>query len=70
MKLYVVEGMIRCGHRVYNLQKHIIAESKSEARDTYKVEHPHAKVIAIECKYDVRRADGPYVIAQDFKKSS
>ena len=39
MKLYVVEGMIRCGHRVYSLQKYIIASSRSEARDTYKVEH-------------------------------
>ena len=69
MKLYVVEGMIRCGHRVYSLQKHIIAESRSEARDTYKVEHPHAKVITVEYKYDVCRADGPHVIAQDYRKN-
>lgn len=69
MKLFVVEGMIRCGHRVYNLQKHIIAESRSEARDTYKAEHPHAKVVTVEYKYDVCRVDGPYVIAQDYRKN-
>ena len=69
MKLYVVEGMIRCGHRVYSLQKYIIANSRSEAKDTYKVEHPHAKVITVEYKYDVCRVDGPHVIAQDYRKN-
>lgn len=70
MKLFVIDGMIRCGHRVYSLQKYIVAESKSEAKDTFKIEHPHAKIVTIEYKYDVRRVDGPHVIAQDFKKSS
>lgn len=53
-KLYAVEGMIRCGHRVYTLQKYIIASSKSEAIDAYKAEHPCAKGISVEYKYDVR----------------
>lgn len=69
MKLFRVNGMIRCGHRTFNLEKFIIADSKSEARDTYKAEHPHAKVITVEYKYDVNRVDGPHVIAQNFVKN-
>lgn len=69
MKLFIVDGMIRCGHRVYSLKKYIIAHSRSEARDTYKIEHPHAKVVTVAYKYDVSRADGPHVIAQEFNKN-
>lgn len=69
MKLFVVDGMIRCGHRVYGLKKYIIAHSKSEARDTYKVEHPHAKIVTVMCKYDVSRVNVPHVIAQEFNKN-
>ena len=69
MKLFVVDGMLRCGHLVYRLKKYIIARSKSEARDTYKIEHPNAKITAVMYEYDVSRAYGPYVIAQEFIKN-
>jgi hypothetical protein len=70
MKLFKVQGMIRCGHRTFILEKFIVADSRSEARDAYKVEHPHAKVTTVEYRYDVNRADGPHVIAQNFVKNS
>lgn len=69
MKLFRVHGLIRCGHRTFNLEKYIVADSRSEARDAYKVEHPHAKVTSVEYKYDLKCADSPHVIAQNFVKN-
>lgn len=70
MKLFVVEGFIRCGHRVYSLKKYIIARTKSEAKETYRLENPNAKMVTVEYRYEVQRKDGPYVIAQEFRKEA
>ena len=45
MKLWDVNGTIKCGHRLYNVQKFIVAETYSDAITMYQKEHPHAKCI-------------------------
>ena len=66
MKLFTVDGTIKCGRQTFNIRKYIIAESESEAEETYKNEHPTTREITVTYKYDVMRVNGPRIIAQEF----
>lgn len=48
MEMYRVEGRIKCGHRLFKLEKFIIAHSEEEAITIYRASRPDAKFIQSE----------------------
>lgn len=53
MKMYRVEGRIKCGHRLFKLEKFIIAHSAEEATAIYKASRPDAKLVQVEFRHRV-----------------
>lgn len=70
MKLWDVNGTIKCGHRLYNVQKFIVAETYSDAITMYQKEHPHAKCIKTYYKYDVAQPVDPTIIFTNLTKKA
>lgn len=70
MKLYDVNGIIQCGHRLYNVRKYVVANSLKEAYALFTVEHPHAKGITVQYKYELKDARGPHIIFTNLQKKS
>lgn len=68
MNLYDLNGAIRCGHRVYKVRKYIVAETAKQALDLFLVEHPHAKGIYIEYKYEVRAEKEAHIVFTNLQK--
>ena len=62
MKLYDVSGIIQCGHRLYNVQKYVVANSPKEAYTLFTAKHPHAKGTVVQYKYEIKDARDPHII--------
>ena len=45
MKKFLITGCVRCGHKIFNLEKHITAATAVEAVKTFKANFPNAKMI-------------------------
>lgn len=45
MKVFLITGVIRCGHKLYNLEKRIIANTAVDAIQTFREDYPSAKMI-------------------------
>ena len=48
MKKFLVTGYIRCGHKVFTLEKHIVAVTANDAIRVFKISFPNAKMIRSE----------------------
>ena len=53
MKMYRVEGCIKCGHRLYKLEKFIIAHDIEEAIAIYQASRPDAKLVKAEYRHRI-----------------
>ena len=53
MKMYDVNGVIKCGHRLFNLQKFIIAHDEAEAIAIFKACRPNAKMVRANYRHEV-----------------
>lgn len=69
MKLWDVNGTIKCGHRLYNVQKFIIADNAMDAVAMYRKEHPQAKCLQVHFKYELQKAE-PQIIFTNLRKKS
>ena len=45
MKKFLITGCVRCGHKVFNLEKRITAATAVDAVKTFKTDFPNAKMI-------------------------
>ena len=45
MKKFLITGCVRCGHKVFNLEKHITAATAVDAVQIFKANFPNAKMI-------------------------
>lgn len=45
MKKFLITGCVRCGHKVFNLQKYITATTAVDAVKIFKATFPNAKMI-------------------------
>ena len=68
MKLFEINGSVKCGHRLYNAQYLIVAHSKDEAIELYKSHLPQVKCIHTKYKYDVRNPKTSQIIVKNFQK--
>ena len=68
MKLFDVRGTIKCGHRLYEVQKYIVERTPLDAVTQYRKEHPHAKCLQVYYKYDVQSPVDPQIIFTNFQK--
>lgn len=48
MKKFLVTGCIRCGHKVFTLEKYVVAVTASDAIRVFKISFPNAKMIRSE----------------------
>lgn len=65
MKLYRVEGRIKCGHRLFKLEKYIVARSMEEAIAIYKASRPDAKLIHAEYRMQVHARNYECILRDD-----
>lgn len=45
MKVFLITGCIKCGHKLFNLEKRIVADTAANAVKTFKEDYPNAKLI-------------------------
>ncbi len=45
MKMFLVTGCVKCGHKIFNLKKRIVADTAEGAIKIFKADFPHAKMI-------------------------
>jgi hypothetical protein len=45
MKMFLVTGSVKCGHKIFNLKKRIVADTAEGAIKVFKENFPHAKMI-------------------------
>lgn len=62
MKLFEIHGTVKCGHRLYELQKYVIADTPMDAVAQYRKEHPHAKCLRVHYKYDINSPTDTQII--------
>lgn len=65
MKMFSVNGTIKCGHRLFNLEKFIIAHDEAEATAIYKASRPDAKFIKTTYRHDVGRYNTKGIFRND-----
>lgn len=53
MKMYKVTGIIKCGHRLFKLEKFIVSHDRDEAIAIYRASRPTAKMVQAEFRFDV-----------------
>ena len=45
MKKFLITGCVRCGHKIFNLEKHITATTAVDAVKAFKADFPNAKMV-------------------------
>lgn len=45
MKMFLITGCIRCGHKVFSLEKRIVADTAENAVKAFKKDYPSTKMI-------------------------
>lgn len=45
MKMFLVTGSVKCGHKIFNLKKRIVADTAEGAIEVFKKNFPNAKMI-------------------------
>lgn len=45
MKVFLITGCLKCGHKIFNLEKRIVANSAVDAVNAFKADYPNAKMI-------------------------
>ena len=68
MKLFDVRGTIKCGHRLYEVQKYIVDRTPVDAVTQYRKEHPNAKCLQVHYKYDVQSPVDPQILFTNLQK--
>lgn len=48
MKKFLITGCVRCGHKIFTLEKHIVAVTANDAIRVFKINFPNAKMIRFE----------------------
>ena len=48
MKKFLITGCVRCGHKVFTLERHIVAVTANDAIRVFKINFPNAKMIRFE----------------------
>ena len=48
MKKFLITGCIRCGHKVFSLERQIVAVTANDAIQIFKISFPNAKMIRSE----------------------